>query len=168
MSRIVNIVTDQIYEMNAIPSELVITQDEKKKDSNIVLKNKLLQLVAVLQQGGQFRGFNRKIQIRPLKWEKCSAEDTSDYSGSESGSLLSPSNSLMVVPSLRSPTNPASPASRSNSEDIRHSYDFQHDSSCEDEHGLGTKTTVIPAMVSSFELRRGVEKVRKRSEWMNG
>ena len=154
MSRIVNIVTDQIHEMNAIPSELVVLEDEKKKDSDVVLKNKLLQLVAVLQQGGQFRGFNRKIQIRPLKWEKCSAEDTSDYSGSESGSALSPSNSLIATPSLHVT------GSRSNSEDIRHSYEVQHDSSCEEDHGLDSKTTVIPAMVSSFELRRGVEKVR--------
>ena len=150
MSRIVNIVTEQVREMHAVPSEIVMVENEKDIDENIVLKNKLLKLVAVLQQGGQFRGFNRKIQIRPLKWEKCSNEDTSDYSGSESAISIS-------QPVLRNAIR------RTNSDEIRHSYDVQHDSSCEDEHGLQQVTkqvSMTPALPTSpFELRRGVEKV---------
>ena len=51
--------------MKAVPLEVETDgDDEADQDANRVLKTKLLQLVAVLQQGGQFRGFNRKIQIR--------------------------------------------------------------------------------------------------------
>lgn len=76
MNHIVSVVTDQIHEMQSLPSaydsDMSDTQSSemKEKTKDIVLKNKLLQLVAVLQQGGQFRGFNRKIQIRPLKWKE--------------------------------------------------------------------------------------------------
>lgn len=71
MSHIVKVVTDQIHEMKAVPLDIEADgDDETEQDANRVLKTKLLQLVAVLQQGGQFRGFNRKIQIRPLSWEE--------------------------------------------------------------------------------------------------
>ena len=76
MSHIVSVVTDQIHEMKAVPLEVETDgDDEADQDANRVLKTKLLQLVAVLQQGGQFRGFNRKIQIRPLSWEEVPRVD---------------------------------------------------------------------------------------------
>lgn len=71
MNHIVSVVTNQIHEMKAVQINQIEEMSdsyESKVDKNSVLKNRLLQLVAVMQQGGQFKGFNRKIQIRTLKW----------------------------------------------------------------------------------------------------
>ena len=38
----------------------------------------LLQLVAVMQQGGQFKGFNRKFQLRALQWREEKEEEVEE------------------------------------------------------------------------------------------
>ena len=71
MNHIVTVVTNQIHEMKAIQAnqfEELSDSVDSISDKNTALKNRLLQLLAVMQQGGQFKGFNRKIQIRTLKW----------------------------------------------------------------------------------------------------
>ena len=71
MNQIVSIVTEQIHEMQTVPQakdpEL---EGSDKENANSVLKTRLLQLVAVMQQGGQFKGFNRKFQLRALQWHE--------------------------------------------------------------------------------------------------
>ena len=73
MNQIVSIVTEQIHEMQTVPQakdpELAEGGD-KEKNANSILKTRLLQLVAVMQQGGQFKGFNRKFQLRALQWHE--------------------------------------------------------------------------------------------------
>ena len=105
MNYIVSVVRDQIHEMESVPSAYdsdmsdAQSSEMKEKNKDIVLKNKLLQLVAVLQQGGQFRGFNRKIQLRPLQWKEApqveDAEQNDDNSDSGNDDILFvPSNEL--------------------------------------------------------------------------
>lgn len=82
MNQIVSIVTDQIHEMQTVPqatdTELGDEEEEEKKNANSVLKTKLLQLVAVMQQGGQFKGFNRKFQLRALQWREEKEEEVEE------------------------------------------------------------------------------------------
>ena len=80
MNHIVSVVTEQIHEMNSVQTKQLddLSDTEGCKDKNAVLKNQLLQLVAVMQHGGKFRGFNRKIQIRTLKWNPRGKEDTAE------------------------------------------------------------------------------------------
>ena len=105
MNYIVSVVRDQIHEMESVPSAYdsdmsdAQSSEMKEKNKDIVLKNKLLQLVAVLQQGGQFRGFNRKIQLRPLQWKEApqveDAEQNDDNSDSGNDDIpFVPSNEL--------------------------------------------------------------------------
>ena len=78
MNHIVELVTNQVHEMKAIQAnqfEEFSDSVEMIIDKNAVLKNRLLQLLAVMQQGGHFKGFNRKIQIRTLKWINKNSED---------------------------------------------------------------------------------------------
>lgn len=92
MNHIVSVVTEQIHEMKSVqinPVEELSDSHDTKIDTNSVLKNRLLQLVAVMQQGGQFKGFNRKIQIRTLKWNDPNEED----------SLCDDGSSEIMVPS---------------------------------------------------------------------
>lgn len=82
MNQIVSIVTDQIHEMQTVPqatdTELGDEEEEEKKNANSILKTKLLQLVAVMQQGGQFKGFNRKFQLRALQWREEKEEEVEE------------------------------------------------------------------------------------------
>lgn len=105
MNYIVSVVRDQIHEMESVPctydSDMSDAQSSEMREKNkdIVLKNKLLQLVAVLQQGGQFRGFNRKIQLRPLQWKEApqviDAEQNDDNSDAgNDDNAFAPSNEL--------------------------------------------------------------------------
>lgn len=90
MNYVVSVVRDQIHEMESVPSAYdsdmsdAQSSEMKEKNKDIVLKNKLLQLVAVLQQGGQFRGFNRKIQIRPLQWKEVPQVDDAEQNNDNS------------------------------------------------------------------------------------
>ena len=81
MNQIVSIVTDQIHEMQTVPQAMdteLDEEEEEKKNANSVLKTKLLQLVAVMQQGGQFKGFNRKFQLRALQWREEKEEEVEE------------------------------------------------------------------------------------------
>lgn len=92
MNHIVSVVTEQIHEMKSVqinPVEELNESHDTKIDTNSVLKNRLLQLVAVMQQGGQFKGFNRKIQIRTLKWNDPNADDSVCDDGSSE--IMAPS-----------------------------------------------------------------------------
>ena len=170
LSHIVSVVTDQIHEMKAVPLEVETDgDDEADQDANRVLKTKLLQLVAVLHQGGQFRGFNRKIQIRPLSWEEVPRVDT--VSTSEGGSdgngsvptchiLENQIDSSFDADEIRS-SGSFSPLRMSIGSSVP-SISFQSSassvtSSQQTPSVAISHTPAIPA--SPFELRRGVEKV---------
>ena len=81
MNQIVSIVTEQIHEMQTVPQATdteLGDEEEEEKNANSVLKRKLLQLVAVMQQGGQFKGFNRKFQLRALQWREEKEEEVKE------------------------------------------------------------------------------------------
>ena len=145
MSHIVSVVTDQIHEMKAIPTEVTtdLDDDTKGQDPNVVLKKNLLQLVAVLQQGGQFRGFNRKIQLRPLKWTEVPCSPTLSSQEETRCIEVDKSQSCDSVPDVQGPSDPqeianVKPLPGADEEVVSHTP---------------------PVPILPFELRRGVEKV---------
>lgn len=145
MSHIVSVVTDQIHEMKAVPTEVTtdLDDDTKGQDPNVVLKKNLLQLVAVLQQGGQFRGFNRKIQLRPLKWTEVPCSPTLSSQEETRCIDVDKSQSCDSVPDVQGPSDPqeianVKPLPGADEEVVSHTP---------------------PVPILPFELRRGVEKV---------
>ena len=100
MNHIVSVVTEQIHEMNSIQTKQLedMSDSEGCKDTNAVLKNQLLQLVAVMQHGGKSRGFNRKIQIRTLKWNPLGKEEVIEpLIRSEGSTQNTPSPQLLPI-----------------------------------------------------------------------
>lgn len=169
MSHIVSVVTDQIHEMKAIPLDVETDgEDEADQDANRVLKTRLLQLVAVLQQGGQFRGFNRKIQIRPLSWEEVPHVDrVSTDEGLHSEGLNTTSSIMLTRHILENQIDSSFDGDEIHSSDSCSQTRMSIGSSQSRASSVSliqqtpavaiSHTPAIPT--SPFELRRGVEKV---------
>ena len=179
MNHIVSVVTNQIHEMKSVPTnKMEDLTDDLKLDDNTILKNRLLQLVAVMQQGGQFKGFNRKIQIRTLKWNVKNTEDIVQEVSQSKMNI-----STISSPILQSPTNdtvdsclkqksvpPLSlDTSMSDSLPIVNSIQADQlattsiiDPSTDPSIDPSTESVILPgAEESHFELRQGVERVYK-------
>lgn len=107
LNQVMTVVLQQIHEMQNVPTELdgdlSDSPEQLKKDSDMVLKTRLLQLVAILQKGGQFRGFNRKIQIRPLRWRPLSSAERRELEGAARPREASDSEEESVTPMPEKP-----------------------------------------------------------------
>ena len=175
MNHIVSVVTNQIHEMQSVPTnKMEDLTDDLKLDDNTVLKNRLLQLVAVMQQGGQFKGFNRKIQIRTLKWNVKNTEDIVQEVSQSKMNI-----STISSPVLQSPTNdtvdsclkqksvPPLSLDTSMSDSLPIVNSIQADqlattSIIDPSTDSSTESVILPgAEESHFELRQGVERVYK-------
>lgn len=169
MNHIVSVVTNQIHEMQSVPTnKMEDLTDDLKLDDNTVLKNRLLQLVAVMQQGGQFKGFNRKIQIRTLKWNVKNKEDIEQEVSqlkmnisAISSPVIQGSTNVPVDPLLKQNTLPPLLLDPSMSDPIPIVNSIQAEQ-------LATTSIIDPssdpvllpgAEESHFELRQGVERV---------
>ena len=175
MNHIVSVVTEQIHEMQSLPavydSDLSDAQSSelKEKNKDAVLKNKLLQLVAILQQGGQFRGFNRKIQIRPLKWKEV--KESEDWEVDEEEGFvpmdnMNFSNEDILHNRASSGTQETVESKLGKSPLLKSQIAAERDESFEylgDEKTQESHNPLAAPIQNYFELRHGVERVIEES-----
>lgn len=108
LQEVLDITRSLLEQYNDDPTFIGDPYDTESRDEKI---EKLMQMKSVLERGGGFSGINRKVQLKPLKW------DTITFSSDELQNRLK-----QVNPHIRSPTaglpspvgsNPVTPMSTS-------------------------------------------------------